>query len=83
MTMKLEAITDANKLKQYIERIEQLEEEKREVLDVIKDVFNDAKANGFDVKTMRQILKMRKMQPHELEEQETLLDVYKRALGIG
>ena len=75
-------MTDAEKLKQYIERIEKLEDEKKEIADVVKDVFNDAKANGFDVKTMRTILKMRKMQPHELEEQEALLDTYKQALGI-
>jgi uncharacterized protein (UPF0335 family) len=80
--MTIEIMTDANKLKQYIERIEKLEDEKKEIVDVMKDVFEDAKANGFDVKTMRAILKMRKMKPHELEEQEALLDTYKQALGI-
>lgn len=69
-------------LRSYIERIERLEEEKKAIADDIKEVFAEAKGNGFDTKTMRQILKIRKQDASELEEQEYLLDTYKRALGM-
>lgn len=69
-------------LRSYIERIERLEEEKKAIADDIKEVFAEAKGNGFDTKTMRQILKIRKMDASELEEQDYLLDTYKRALGM-
>lgn len=73
----------AEQLKQFIERIERLEEEKKNISDDIRDVFAEAKGTGFDVKTMRQILKIRKMDHSELEEQEYLLDTYKLALGMA
>jgi uncharacterized protein (UPF0335 family) len=69
-------------LKSYIERIERLEEEKAALAADIKDVFAEAKGNGFDIKIMRQILKLRKMDKADLDEQESLLDLYKRALGM-
>ena len=69
-------------LKSIIERIERLEVEKAEVSEQIKEVFAEAKGTGFDTKIMRQIIKIRKMDKDELDEQETLLDVYKRALGM-
>ncbi len=69
-------------LRSYIERIERLEEEKKAIADDIKEVFAEAKGNGFDTKTIRQILKIRKMDASELEEQDYLLDTYKRALGM-
>lgn len=69
-------------LKQYIERIERLEAEKTEVMGHIKDIFADAKSNGFDPKVIKQIVKERKMDQNELDEQETLLMMYKRALGM-
>lgn len=72
----------AEHLKQFIERIERLEEEKKNIAEDIKQVFAEAKGGGFDVKTMRSILKLRKMEQHDLEEQEYLLDTYKRALGM-
>lgn len=72
----------ADHLRSFIERIERLEEEKAALSADIKDVFAEAKGTGFDVKTMRQIIKIRKMEPHVVEEQETLLDLYKRALGM-
>ncbi|MFD2263691.1 DUF2312 domain-containing protein [Lacibacterium aquatile] len=72
----------ADHLRSYIERVERLEEEKAALAADIKEVFAEAKGNGFDVKTIRQIIKLRKMEPHVLEEQETLLDLYKRALGM-
>jgi uncharacterized protein (UPF0335 family) len=69
-------------LRSFIERIERLEEEKRALAEDIKEVYAEAKGTGFDTKTMRQIVKIRKMDQDELDEQETLLDVYKRALGM-
>lgn len=70
------------RLKSFIERIERLEEEKKSLSDDIKDVFAEAKGSGFDVKVMRQILKERRMDKDDLDEQETLLDLYRRALGM-
>jgi len=70
------------KLKSYIERIERLEEDKAGIASDIKDVFAESKSNGFDVKAMRQILKLRKMKSNERTEQEYMLDLYKRALGM-
>lgn len=72
----------ADQLRSYIERIERLEEEKAALAADIKDVFAEAKGNGFDVKTMRQILKLRKLDKDDLQEQEHLLELYKLALGI-
>jgi uncharacterized protein (UPF0335 family) len=71
-----------DRLKSFIERIERLEEEKAALAADIKDVFAEAKGNGFDIKIMRQILKLRKMDKADMDEQETLLDLYKRALGM-
>ncbi|HKW55419.1 MAG TPA: DUF2312 domain-containing protein [Stellaceae bacterium] len=70
------------RLKSFIERVERLEEEKRALAEDIKEVYAEAKGVGFDIKIMRQIVKIRKMDQDELDEQETLLDVYKRALGM-
>ncbi|MDP9195784.1 MAG: DUF2312 domain-containing protein [Pseudomonadota bacterium] len=71
-----------DKLRQYIERLERLEEEKAGLAADIRDIFAEAKGNGFDVKIMRQILKLRKMEKSDLQEQEELLDLYKQALGM-
>ena len=72
----------ADKLQSYIERIERLEEEKAALAADVRDVYAEAKGNGFDAKTMREIVKLRKMKHHERDEQEYMLDVYKRALGM-
>lgn len=69
-------------LKSFIERIERLEEEKGAIAADIKDVFAQAKGTGFDTKIMRQILKIRKMDKDDRDEAETLLDLYKQALGM-
>jgi uncharacterized protein (UPF0335 family) len=71
-----------DRLKSFIERIERLEEEKKALQEDIKEVFAEAKGTGFDVKIMRQILKLRKMDKDDVDEQEALLEVYKRALGM-
>jgi uncharacterized protein (UPF0335 family) len=70
------------KLRSYIERIERLEEDKAGVSSDIKDVFAEAKSNGFDIKAMRGVIKLRKMKSNERTEAEYMLDLYKRALGM-
>jgi uncharacterized protein (UPF0335 family) len=74
--------TSANQLKLFIEKIERLEEEKSEIQENIREVFSEAKATGFDIKVMKQVLKIRKMKKEELAEQEELLDLYRHALGM-
>ena len=69
-------------LKSFIERIEHLEEERRTLGEDIKDVYTEAKGTGFEPKIMRQLIKIRKMDKDEHDEQESLLDLYKRALGM-
>ncbi|MBF0416958.1 MAG: DUF2312 domain-containing protein [Magnetococcales bacterium] len=69
-------------LLQYFERIERLEEEKMGIAEDVKAVFLDAKSNGFDIKIMREILKMRKMEREALEEQENMVDLYRQAIGM-
>lgn len=73
----------ADALRQAIERIERLEEDKKALLGDIKDVYAQAKAQGFDTKIIRQIVRLRKMEDHEREETEQLLDLYKAAIGMG
>jgi uncharacterized protein (UPF0335 family) len=70
------------RLRSFIERIERLEEERRTLAADIKEVYAEAKGTGFDTKTMRQIIRIRRMDKDDLDEQETLLDIYKRALGM-
>jgi uncharacterized protein (UPF0335 family) len=72
----------ADRLRSIVERIERLEEERRALGNDIKDIYAEAKSAGFDVKVLRQIIRLRKQEPAEVEEQETLLDVYRRALGM-
>jgi uncharacterized protein (UPF0335 family) len=72
----------ADRLRSVVERIERLEEEKKALGNDIKDIFAEAKSAGFDVKVLRQLIRLRKMEPSAVEEQETLLDVYRRALGM-
>ena len=72
----------AEQLRLFIERVERLEEEKKGIADDIKDVYAEAKSTGFDVKTMRSIVRPRKMEKHHRDEAEMLLETYKQALGI-
>ena len=69
-------------LKAIIERIERLEEEKKAISDDIKDVYAEAKGNGFDVKALRTIVRLRKQDADERQEQETILETYMQALGM-
>lgn len=73
----------ADELRLLIERAERLEDEKKGIGDDIKDVFAEAKSKGYDVKTMRAVMKLRKMEPHHRQEAEALLDTYKAALGLA
>ncbi|HAW33246.1 MAG TPA: hypothetical protein DCX19_01160 [Alphaproteobacteria bacterium] len=73
---------DAARLLSYIERIEHIEEEKKALQNDIKEIFEEAKSANFDVKAIKQLLKIRKMDDQERQEEEFVLDVYKRALGL-
>lgn len=73
----------ADQLASFVERIERLEEEKANLMADIKEVYGEAKALGYDVKILRQIIRLRKIDDHTREEQEQILDVYKRALGMS
>lgn len=72
----------ADRLRSLIERIERLEEERKALSSDIKDIYAEAKSAGFDPKVIRKLISIRKQEPADVEEQETLLDVYRRALGM-
>lgn len=69
-------------LRAYIERIERLEEEKRNIAADIREVYAEAKANGFEPKIMRRVVALRKMDQADRQEQEELLDIYRQAVGL-
>ena len=73
----------ADRLRSLVERIERLEEERRALAGDIKDIYAEAKSAGFDIKVLRALIALRRKEPAEVEEQETLLDVYRRALGMA
>ena len=73
----------ADQLRLFIERIERLEEEKKGIADDVKDVYAEAKANGYDSKTMRAIVRLRKMETHARQEADALLETYRAALGLA
>ena len=73
---------DASQLNTFVDRIERLEEEKKELTADIREVFSEAKGAGFDVKVLRQVLKLRKMDPADRAETEFLRDEYKKLLGM-
>ncbi len=72
----------ADELRLLIERIERLEEEKKAIADDVKDVYAEAKARGYDTKTMRAIVRLRRMEAHVRQEADALLETYKAALGL-
>jgi uncharacterized protein (UPF0335 family) len=78
-----EGTVAADQLRLFIERIERLEEEKKGIADDVKDVYAEAKANGYDTKTMRSIVRLRRMEKHARDEMDALLDTYRTALGIA
>ncbi len=71
-----------DQLKAFVERVERLEEEKKAITDDIKDVYAEAKANGFDVKALRVVIRMRKQDVNERQEQQAILETYLHALGM-
>ena len=73
----------AEQLRLFIERIERLEEEKKSMADDIKDVYAEAKSTGFDAKTMRTVIRLRKMEKHHRDEADALLETYRAALGMA
>ena len=72
----------ADRLRSLVERIERLETERTALNDDIKDIYAEVKSGGFEVKVVRQLIRIRKQEPADIEEQETLLDTYRRALGM-
>lgn len=78
-----EAAVSDDQLRLFIERIERLEEEKKGIADDVRDVYSEAKGMGYDTKIMRQIVRLRKMSQQDRQEMETILDVYKSALGLS
>jgi len=71
-----------DQLRQYIGRIEQLEAERKDVAEAVRDAYAEAKVNGFDPKVMRQLIRIRKLNPMERSEQEEVLEIYKHAMGM-
>ena len=74
--------TTQDQLRAYVSRIERLEEERKAMNEDITAVFQEAKSNGYDVKALKSIIKIRKADPSELAEQEAIIDLYKNALGM-
>lgn len=72
----------ADRLRSLVERIERLDEDRKALSDDIKDIYQEAKSAGFDVKVLRQIIAIRKQDAADVEERETILDVYRHALGM-
>lgn len=72
-----------SELRQFVERIEQLEEEKRDIGDQIKEAFAESKGRGYDTKALRKILSLRKKDRDALAEEEAVLEIYKQALGMS
>ena len=77
-----EGTVAADQLRLFIERVERLEEEKKGIADDIRDVYAEAKANGYDTKTMRAIVRLRKMEQHARQEADALMETYRAALGL-
>ncbi len=71
-----------DRLRSLVERIERLEEERKALSSDIKDIYAEAKSAGFDVKVLRELIRVRKQEPAQVEERETMLDIYRRALGM-
>ena len=75
-------VVATGQLRSFIERIERLEEEKKTISDDIKEVYAELKGNGFDAKAVREIIRLRKKEDHERQEEEAMIQLYKNALGM-
>ena len=73
----------ADELRQFIERIERLEQEKKDIAEQSKEVFAEAKGRGYDTKVMRKVIALRKREPDDVAEEEAVLEMYKEALGMS
>lgn len=73
----------ADQLRLFVERIERLEDEKKGMMDDIKDVYTEANSQGFDKKTVREIVKLRKLEKHQRDEMDALIETYRNALGMN
>ena len=80
--MSITSSVSSAELRQFIEKVERLEDEKKELQNQIKEVMDEAKAQGFDAKIMRIIIRMRKMKKEDLLEEQEILDIYTNALGM-
>ncbi len=72
---------NADRLRSIVERIERMEEERKSIVSDIKDIYSEAKGAGFEVRALRQLIKLRSMNEDDVVAQETMLDIYRRALG--
>lgn len=73
----------AEELKQFIERIERMEEEKKAIGDDVRDIYAEAKGRGFDTRAIRALIRLRAKEPHEREEEEAILELYRSAIGMA
>ena len=78
-----EGTVAADQLRLFIERIERLEEEKKAIADDVRDVYSEAKSNGYCTKTMRKVIALRRMEAHDRQEADALIETYRTALGLG
>jgi len=78
-----EGAVAADQLRLFIERIERLEEEKKAIADDIRDVYSEAKSSGYCTKTMRKVIALRRMEAHDRQEADALIETYRAALGLG
>ena len=78
----IKEVIEADKLKQIISKIETIEEERAESADLLKDAFNEAKSMGFDIKIIKHVLKLRKKDKKKLEEEDSLIELYRGAVGV-
>ena len=81
-SVNMSEVIEAEKLKQIIHKIENIEQEKLEASDLLKDVFNEAKSMGFDVKIIKHVIKLRKKDKNALAEEDSLIELYRGALEV-
>ena len=80
--LHIHQVSEAEKLNEIIERIEEIEQQKADLSAALKEVYNEAKCEGFDVKILKQVVRMRKMEQREIEEEQSVLTLYLQALGM-
>ena len=78
----MDEVIAVDQIKQYFDKVQRLEEEKRNIMEDIKDVYKDAESNGFDPKILRKVHRLAKLDPDKLAEEESLVNLYRDALGV-